>query len=140
MQSKFVFQLIMKCYELRMRQKLKWKYFWSSVFTSKYVYSKASRYTASRCTDLAGARFWIRSKKIWDEQIYEVKTLNSTVLSCTIFFFPKKTCISRPYCKLIGRDQVRMQICVLVWKCRPFQIEWSFESTLFSRKVCIYGL
>ena len=42
-------------------------------------YSKASRYTASSCTDLAGARFWIGSKKIWDERIYEVKTLSSTV-------------------------------------------------------------
>ena len=29
-------------------------------------YSKASRYTASRCTDLDNARFWIGSKNIWD--------------------------------------------------------------------------
>ena len=29
-------------------------------------YSKASRYTASSCTDLAGARFWIGSKNLWD--------------------------------------------------------------------------
>ena len=29
-------------------------------------YSKALRYTASSCTDLAGARFWIGSKNIWD--------------------------------------------------------------------------
>ena len=36
-------------------------------------YSKASRYVASSCTDLAGARFWIGSKKIWDERIYVVK-------------------------------------------------------------------
>ena len=43
------------------------------------IYSKALRYTASSCTDLAGARFWIGSKKIWDERIYEVKTLSSTV-------------------------------------------------------------
>ena len=28
-------------------------------------YSKASRYMASSCTDLAGARFWIGSKNIW---------------------------------------------------------------------------
>ena len=42
-------------------------------------YSKASRYTALSCTDLAGARFWIGSKKIWDERIYEVKTLSSTL-------------------------------------------------------------
>ena len=69
-------------------------------------YSKASRYTASSCTDLAGAHFWIGSKKIWDELIYEVKTLSSTVFwssclhpikfkSCTnfelheFFLFPK---------------------------------------------------
>ena len=45
-------------------------------------YSKASRYTASRCTDLDNARFWIGSKKIWDERIYVVKTL-----SCTYFWW-----------------------------------------------------
>ena len=44
-------------------------------------YSKASRYTASSCTDLAGALFRIGSKKIWDERIYEVKTLSSMVFS-----------------------------------------------------------
>ena len=62
-------------------------YLWNEVCTgvdcdhtsSVYWYSKASRYTASSCTDLAGARFWIGSKKIWDERIYEVKTLSSTV-------------------------------------------------------------
>ena len=43
------------------------------------LYSKASRYTALSCTDLAGASFWMGSKKIWDERIYEVKTLSSTV-------------------------------------------------------------
>ena len=37
LQSKFEFQIIMKCSELRMHQNLKWKYFWSSVFTSKCV-------------------------------------------------------------------------------------------------------
>ena len=44
-----------------------------------YNYSKASRYTASSCTDLADARFWIGSKNIWAERIYVVKTLSSTV-------------------------------------------------------------
>ena len=43
------------------------------------VYSKASRYMALSCTDLTGALFWIGSKKIWDEQINEVKTLSNTV-------------------------------------------------------------
>ena len=36
-------------------------------------YSKASRYTASSCTDLAGALFWIGFKNIWAEWIYVVK-------------------------------------------------------------------
>ena len=70
-------------------------------------YSKASRYTASSCTDLDNARFWIGSKKNWDERIYVVKTLSSTVFwwSCLwlikllklhefwatrVFPFPKK--------------------------------------------------
>ena len=43
-------------------------------------YSKASRYMASRCTDLDNVRFLIGSNKIWDELIYVVKTL-----SCTFF-------------------------------------------------------
>ena len=43
------------------------------------IYRKALRYTASSCTDLSGARFWMGSKKIWDEWIYEVKTLSSTI-------------------------------------------------------------
>ena len=41
-------------------------------------YSKASRYMASRCTDLDNARFLIGSKKIWGERIYIVKTLSYT--------------------------------------------------------------
>ena len=70
-------------------------------------FSKASRYTASSCTDLAGVRFWIGSKKIWDERSYVVKPwaarffdhLDFTLLSkksCTnfelhdFFSFPKK--------------------------------------------------
>jgi hypothetical protein len=36
------------------------------IFGCIWYYSKASRYTASSCTDLAGARFWIGSKNIWD--------------------------------------------------------------------------
>ena len=43
------------------------------------IYSKASRCMATNCTDLAGAHFWNGSKQIWDEQIYAVKTLSSTV-------------------------------------------------------------
>ena len=46
-------------------------------------YSKALRYTASSCTDLDNARFWIGSKKIWDARIYVVKTLNCTVFWCS---------------------------------------------------------
>ena len=52
---------------------------WKSTILNQKVNSKASRYTASSCTDLAGARFWIGFKKTWDERIYEVKTLSSTV-------------------------------------------------------------
>ena len=33
-------------------------------------YSKASRYTASRCTDLDNARFWKGSKNIWDTRFW----------------------------------------------------------------------
>ena len=44
------------------------------VFTNDFEqflkYSKASRYTASSCTDLAGARFWIGSKNVWDARFY----------------------------------------------------------------------
>ena len=54
------------------------KMFFFSFFKIMH-YSKASRYTASSCTDLAGARFWIWSKNIWDERIYVMKTLSSTV-------------------------------------------------------------
>ena len=61
------------------------------------MYSKASRYLASSCTDLAGALFWIGSKKIWAARFFE--HLGFTLLSnksCTNFelheFFlsPKK--------------------------------------------------
>ena len=38
---------------------------------SNFSYSEASRYTASSCTDLDNARFWIGSKKIWDARIFE---------------------------------------------------------------------
>ena len=47
-------------------------YFWR--------YSKASRYTASSCTDLDNAHFWIGSKKIWDTRIHVVKTLSCTFI------------------------------------------------------------
>ena len=50
----------------------------SFFFVEKW-YSKASRYTASSCMDHAGARFWIGSKKNWNEWIYAVKTLSSMV-------------------------------------------------------------
>ena len=46
------------------------------------MYSKASWYTASRCTELDNAHFWIGSKKIWDAQIYVVKTVICTVFWC----------------------------------------------------------
>ena len=44
-----------------------------------FNYSKALRYTASSCTDLDNAHFWIGSKKNWDAWIYVVKTLSCTV-------------------------------------------------------------
>ena len=47
------------------------------------TYSKAWSYTALSYTDLAGAQFLIRSKNVWDTQIYLVKTL-----SCTFFDDP----------------------------------------------------
>ena len=66
---------------------------------------------ASSCTDLAGARFWIGSRKIWDEQSYVVKPwgaqffdhLAFTLLSnksCTNFelhkfFLSPKKCASQ---------------------------------------------
>ena len=52
-------------------------------------YSKASRYMASSCTDLAGASFWIGSKKIWAEWIYAVKTLSSTIFWSSRFHLIK---------------------------------------------------
>ena len=42
----------------------------------------------------------------WDARIFKAGTLYNitltlccTILSCTCFFFPQKTCFSRPYCK-----------------------------------------
>ena len=51
--------------------------------TSHCSYIKASRYTALSCMDLYNACFWIGSKKIWDTQIYVVKTLSCTFLWCS---------------------------------------------------------
>ena len=45
-------------------------------------YSKASRYTASSCTDLDSARFWIGSKKPWDARFWIIFTLAARF--CTI--------------------------------------------------------
>ena len=50
--------------------------------TDESIYSKASRYTASSCTVLNNAGFRIGSKKIWDAQIYVLKTL-----CCTVFWW-----------------------------------------------------
>ena len=44
-------------------------------------YSKASRYTASSCTDLDNARFCIGSKKQWDARF-----LKNCCLRCTFFW------------------------------------------------------
>ena len=46
-------------------------------------YSKASRYTASSCTDLDSARFWIGSKKTWDARFWIIFTLAARF--CMIF-------------------------------------------------------
>ena len=71
------------------------------------MYSKASRYTASRCMDLDNVRFWIGSKQIWDARIYVVKaarffdalafalkvTQVALILRYKSFSIPQKTCI-----------------------------------------------
>ena len=64
---------------------------------NKCTHSKASRFTASSCTDLAGAHFWIGSKNSWDEWIYVVKTLSSTVFwsSCLHSILIKVTKVAR---------------------------------------------
>ena len=49
------------------------------------VYSEASRYMASSCKNLTGARFWIGSKNIWAERIYVVKTLSTMVFWSSCF-------------------------------------------------------
>ena len=49
-------------------------------------YSRASRYTASSCTDLDNARFWIESKKTWDARIYVVSTFRCTNFWAALFF------------------------------------------------------
>ena len=41
-------------------------YTWKLGYYRIFVYSRALSSTASSCTDLAGARFWIGSKNIWD--------------------------------------------------------------------------
>ena len=71
----------------------------SNMYTFPYSYNwELTRYSKALrihgCTDLAGARFWIRSKKIWDERIYEVKTLSSTVFwsSCLHPIISNKSC------------------------------------------------
>ena len=46
-------------------------------------YSKASRYTASSCTDLDSARFWIGSKKPWDARFLIIFTLAARF--CTFY-------------------------------------------------------
>ena len=60
-------------------------------------YSKASRYTASSCTDLDSTRFWIGSKKPWDARFlincyemhvfWEERILMNIFFSCTDFGF-----------------------------------------------------
>ena len=44
----------------------------------KWIYSKALRYTALSCTDVADTRFWIGSQIIWDQRIFVVRTLRCT--------------------------------------------------------------
>ena len=83
-------------------------------------YSKALRYTASSCTDLDNARFWIGSQKIWDAQIYVMKNLSYTffddiafallgnqvprILRYTSLSIPQNMCISRPYCTTLFKS------------------------------------
>ena len=46
------------------------------------MYSKASRYTASSCTDLDNTRFWIGSKNFWDARFLTIFPLAARF--CTI--------------------------------------------------------
>ena len=43
------------------------------------TYSKASRYTASSCTDLDSARFWIGSKKPWEARFFIFLSLDTRI-------------------------------------------------------------
>ena len=66
----------------------------TDIFSSLFSccdYSKASRYTASSCTDLDNARFWIGSKKIWEarfltKKIWEARFLINCYLRCMFFY------------------------------------------------------
>ena len=55
-------------------------------YLSTYLmYSKASRYTASSCTDLDNARFWIRSKKNWVRNLRSTNFLDEQILIIFLF-------------------------------------------------------
>ena len=62
---------------------------WKLGYYRIFVYSRALSSTASSCTDLEDARFWIGSKNIWDERIYVVKNLSSTVFWSSCFYSMK---------------------------------------------------
>ena len=61
-----------------------------------FFLGKTSRYTASSCTDLDNARFWIGSKKFWDARSLIIFTLAAGFWTIyTIFFISQ---IGHQYC------------------------------------------
>ena len=89
---------------------------------SVQYYSKASRYTASSCTDLDHARFWIGSKKIWDTRFFDKLTWDARIflfcpknfwdarflincsLRCTNFLFHPMSCTYTMKSRLFWRS------------------------------------
>ena len=81
-------------------------------------YSKASRYTALSCTDLADARFWIGSKIIWDKRIYLVKARFSDHLAFTLL--SNKSCTNFKLHKFFLSPQKRSSPGLTVFDFEPF--------------------
>ena len=86
------------------------------------IYSRASRYTASSCTDLDNARFWIGSKKFWDTRF-----LMNFIWDARIFdFFPKIFWDARFFINCYLR-------CTNFWDAR---FSLSYTNSLLT-KICI---
>ena len=64
------------------------------------------------------------------------------ILSCTSFFFPQKTCISRPYCSWIWRELIKL---ARNWKPRYTNPRYAGTRCIFLKKpikiksTCRYG-